>query len=86
MAQVLAIVPKAGLEAVLVAVELALEHGLPLGRVSAEHVLNVLARLQAEPIPETVETTLRIGQPPRADTARYDRLKGKQEQLEVSHA
>ena len=37
MAQVLAIVPTAGLDAVLVAVELALETGPPSGRVSVEH-------------------------------------------------
>ena len=43
MAQVLAAVPMHGLEAVLVAVELVLESGMPSG----EHVLNVLARLSA---------------------------------------
>jgi hypothetical protein len=43
MAQVLAAVPVHGLEAVLVPAELALEAGRP----SAEHVLNVLARLKA---------------------------------------
>ena len=48
MAQVLAVVPAAGLDAVLVAVELALESAPP-GRVSVEHVLNVLARLNAAP-------------------------------------
>jgi hypothetical protein len=47
MAQVLAIVPEAGLDAVLVAVELALESAPPSGRVSVEHVRNVLARLNA---------------------------------------
>ena len=41
MAKVLAAVPKSGLEAVLVAVELVLESGNP----SAEHVENVLNRL-----------------------------------------
>ena len=49
MAQVLALVPDVGLEAVLVAVELALESGPPSGRVSVEHVVNVLARLNAVP-------------------------------------
>ena len=44
MAQVLAIVLSAGLDAVLVAVELALET-MPAGKVSAEHVVNVLGRL-----------------------------------------
>ena len=43
MAQVLAIVPTAGLDAVLVAVELALENSPPSGRVSVGHVVNVLA-------------------------------------------
>jgi hypothetical protein len=47
-------VPKQGLDAVLVAVELALESAPPSGRVSTEHVINVLARLQAQPIPQTV--------------------------------
>ena len=47
MAKVLALVPSAGLDAVLVAVELALETGAASGRVSVEHVINVLARLNA---------------------------------------
>ena len=55
MAQVLAIVPTAGLDAVLVAVELALETGPP-GRVSVEHVVNVLGRLNAAPAPESAAT------------------------------
>jgi hypothetical protein len=42
MAQVLSIVPTAGLDAGLVAVELALE-GAPRGRIGAEHVLNVIS-------------------------------------------
>lgn len=49
MAQVLASVPQAGLDAVLVAVDLVLEGATPNGSVSAEHVLNVLARLNARP-------------------------------------
>jgi DNA replication protein DnaC len=52
MAQVLAAVPTAGLDAVLVAAELVLE----TGAVSAEHVLNVLGRLNASPPPDQVET------------------------------
>ena len=44
MAKILALVPGAGLDAVLVAVELALEGTPPTGRVSIEHVINVLAR------------------------------------------
>jgi transposase len=71
MAQVLAAVPAAGLEAVLVAVELVLDSGA----VSAEHVLNVLARLTAAAVPERVDTALSLAEPPRADTDRYDALR-----------
>jgi hypothetical protein len=45
LARVLALVPAAGLDAVLVAVELALEGAPPAGRLSAEQVVSVLARL-----------------------------------------
>jgi transposase len=75
MAKVLALVPAAGLEAVLVAVELALDGAPPSGRVSAEHVVNVLARLNAAPRPANVATMLQVLTPPIADTARYDRLR-----------
>ena len=74
MAQVLAIVPTAGLDAVLVAVELALETGPP-GRVSVEHVINVLSRLNAVPAPQNAATTLQVTTPPLANTARYDSLR-----------
>ncbi len=60
---------------VLVAVELALESGPPSGRVSVEHVLNVLARLSAPSVPEQASTALRASVTPLADTARYDRLR-----------
>jgi transposase len=75
MAQVLAIVPTAGLEAVLVAVELALDSAPPSGRVSVEHVVNVLSRLKATKAPESAQTTLQVLTPPLADAARYDRLR-----------
>ena len=71
MAQVLAAVPTAGLEAVLVAVELVVESGA----LSAEHVLNVLARLNACALPETVQTTLQLVDAPLANTGRYDSLR-----------
>ena len=71
MAQVLAAVPTAGLEAVLVAVELVVESGA----LSAEHVLNVLARLNACALPETVQTTLQLVDAPLANTGRYDTLR-----------
>ena len=75
MAQVLAAVPTAGLDAVLVAVELVLESGA----VSAEHVLNVVARLTSAPPPERVETALALAEEPLADTGRYDRLRQAEE-------
>ena len=75
MAQVLAAVPTAGLDAVLVAVELVLESGA----VSAEHVINVLGRLNAPPIAhnrlEALPPDLQLREPPQADTGRYDRLR-----------
>ena len=74
MAQVLAIVLSAGLDAVLVAIELALESGPP-GKVSVEHVVNVLNRLNAQPVPPTAATLLRVATPPLANTARYDSLR-----------
>jgi transposase len=70
MAKVLAAVPTHGLEAVLVAAELVLESGIH----SAEHVLNVLARLNQQAMPAQVETNLTLVEEPVADTARYDSL------------
>ena len=72
MAQVLATVPTAGLDAVLVAVELVIETGV----LSAEHILNVLARLNSKPVPECVETSLELKEAPLANTSRYDSLRG----------
>ena len=84
MAQVLAAVPTAGLDAVLVAVELVLESGA----VSAEHVLNVLARLSAAAPPQAVETALTVSEAPTSDTERYDSLRGSERIAaeEVGHA
>jgi transposase len=83
MAQVLAAVPTAGLDAVLVAVELVLESGA----VSAEHVLNVLGRLNAAAVPDNVDTALALSEAPRADTQRYDALRTEQgNEQEVRHA
>ena len=79
MVKILALVPSAGLEEVLVAVELALERVPPSGRISEQHVINVLARLNAEPRPANVETRLQVLMLPTADTARYDRLRKLQE-------
>ena len=81
MAQVLAAVPIHGLEAVLVAVELALEAGKPSG----EHVLNVLARLKGNTVPNNLGDTLarelaqgwplQLQEEPQANVARYDCLR-----------
>ena len=75
MAQVLSVVPLHGLEPVLIAVELA----LAAGRVSAEHVLNLLARMkeQRPPIP-SVETGITLQEPARADVERYDALRDRE--------
>ena len=79
MARVLSAVPVHGLEAVLVAVELVLESGV----LSAEHVENVLSRIQhPEATTPTVDTALVISEAPIADTKRYDRLR----QREIDHA
>lgn len=70
MAQVLATIPIHGLEAVLVAAELALE----AGRVSGEHVLNVLARLKSPMAAPVIEAALTLTEEPQANVARYDAL------------
>ena len=79
MAQVLAAVPTAGLDAVLVAVELVVNSGA----LSAQHVLNVVARLTAAAMPESVETTIKLKQAPVANTSRYDSLRTE---VGASHA
>jgi transposase len=70
MARVLMAVPAHGLDAVLVAVELVLESGRP----SADHVLNVVARLNDGPTPPSVATALTVTTAPLADPHRYDSL------------
>lgn len=77
IAKVLTAVPKSGLEAVLVAVELVLESGIP----SAEHIENVLSRLTETPTPARAETCLELAEAPIIDTDRYDSLRA-----EVKHA
>lgn len=81
MAQVLAAVPIHGLDAVLVAVELAMEAGKPSG----EHVLNVLARLKSNTasanLGDALAAELKQGWPlqlreePLANVERYDDLR-----------
>jgi hypothetical protein len=79
MLKVLAAVPRHGLEAVLVAVELVLDNGA----LSAEHIENVLSRLN-HPIVQniTLQTGIELRQEPLADMGRYDSLRVQ----EPSHA
>ena len=71
MARVLGLVPLVGLADVLVAIELVLESQM----VSIEHILNVLSRLSEKPKPASVETHLKLQDPPKANTHRYDGLR-----------
>lgn len=72
MAQVLSSIPLHGLDAVLVAVECALESGRPSG----EHVMNVLGRLK-EPVlqGDIIATPLVLQEEPVANVSRYERLR-----------
>jgi hypothetical protein len=81
------VVPQAGLEAVLVAVDLVLEGATPNGSISVEHVRNVLARLNAPQCPSRPRRPCNSRWLPKADTARYDRLRpNHQDGQEVIHA
>lgn len=73
----LAAVPIVGLGAVLVAVELVLESG----SLSADHILNVVARLTSTEAPPSVETSLQLKVAPVANTARNDRLRSTDEEV-----
>ncbi len=69
MTQVLAAVREHGLDAVLLAVQAALDSGRP----SAEHVLNVLSRLKAPTTSTNLATTkLQLTEEPAADVSRYE--------------
>ena len=68
MAHVLAFVPTVALETARVA-----------GRISVEHVINVLGRLNAAPVAQNAATTLQVATPPLANTAR-------DESLRIAHA
>ena len=54
------------------AVELVIESGV----LSTEHVLNILARLNAAELPLNVQTSLQLKEAPLANTGRYDSLCG----------
>jgi transposase len=82
MAQVLSAVTLHGLETVLVAIELALQ----AGRVSAEHVLNVLSRLREQhPSVGSAKTGLMLIEPPEANVLRYDSLRMNEDSGETEH-
>jgi len=74
MVEILALVLTYDEQAVLAAVELALEAGAP----SKPHVLNLLARLTGEtpPAPIAAPPALALKIAPEANVARYDALRG----------
>lgn len=77
MAQVLTAVTLHGLDGVLQSVQLA----LAAGRVSGEHVLNLLSRMRSEAHPvrvESVDTALTLAVPPLANVSRYDTLRSQE--------
>lgn len=86
MVKVLALVPESGLGTVLIAVELALEQAPPSGRVSVEHVVNVLSRMRGVQMPPKIDTALQLTTPPLANTSRYDGLRPALQQPEADHA
>ncbi len=78
--------PESGLGTVLIAVELALEQAPPSGRVSVEHVVNVLSRMRGVQMPPKIDTALQLTTPPLANTSRYDGLRPALQQPEADHA
>ncbi len=76
MMQVLAAVPIAGVEPVLVGVELVPESG----SLSADQIFNFLARLTSTAPPPCLETSLQLKVTPVANTARYGRLRTTDEE------
>ena len=73
MVEILALVLRHDEQAVLTAVELALESGA----ANKQHILNVLSRLlgEAPPAPVSTPPTLALQVEPVADMARYDHLR-----------
>jgi hypothetical protein len=71
MAEVLSVIPAHGVEAVQVAVELALSAGRPSG----EHVMNILARLKSPDTMPLVDTPLTLMQESQPNMQRYDALR-----------
>lgn len=75
MASVLAVIPEHGVEAVQVAVELALSAGRPSG----EHVLNILARLKSPDALLVADTPLVLTTESQPNVQRYDALRQDEE-------
>jgi hypothetical protein len=85
MVEILALVLHHDEQAVLIAVELALEAGVP----TKMHVLNVLHRLldgQPPAPPVTAPQALRLVNEPQANVLRYDALRGKAQAGVHEHA
>ena len=62
-------------------------HALDHYRTQLQALHNgLLARLQAQPMPETVATILQVSQSPLANTARYDSLRAGSDVQEADHA
>jgi hypothetical protein len=49
-------------------------------------VLNVIARLNAAPVPQNATTALQVADKPLANTERYDSLRGQASPEEIDHA
>lgn len=81
MAEVLSVTPAHGVEAVQVAVELAVSAGRPSG----EHVMNILARLKSPDSMPTVDTPLMLSQESQPDLNRYDAQREAAAVVEVHH-
>jgi hypothetical protein len=77
MVDILALVLHHDEQAVLTAVELALESGV----ASKQHVLNLLAQLlgTVAPAPVTAPAALRLSVEPEANVGRYDQLRGERD-------
>jgi len=84
MVDILALVLQHDEQAVLAAVELALEDGVP----TKTHILNVLHRLvdgkPASTPPVATPRALALNREPRADVERYDALRADQEVRDAS--
>ena len=49
-------------------------------------MINVIARLNAAPAPQSAATVLQVADKPLANTERYDSLRGQASTEEINHA